>query len=426
MKRCVLVVEASGSALVCGAFSVGSLEPIEYFSYSRPDFANAVKELVGELGRKGLKPVKTLLSIHSSVLSVRLLDIPIQDRRKLQEIISLQAEDFFVRGASGMVMDGYALKGGKAAVVGVDKEELTAQLKALNDFGIGASWAGPAILSKDRVLKKLQKNEAVAALIDDDSLTVAKDGQACFFKHLDTADDLQLSLAALDADGVKVERFYSAGMNGFADKAGIIAEKAPAGYERPSLLAVALHFKEGLRGGVDFLERHGDPKTESSLNFRRKVAVVFFAALVLSWGAYVYLRHQNMSSEMKSASAAMEAGFKELFPGEAPKNPEYALEVKLKELAREKQVLSGRVSPLTAMMELSKAAPVGGGLRVYETALAKGSVTLASEAGSFDEAAAFREGLVRSGLFKDVTITDTRPAQNGRVRFGLSASLEAK
>ena len=425
MKRCVLVVEASRSAVVCGAFSVGSLEPIEYFSCSRPVFADAIKELVGELAGKGLKPVKTLLSIHSSLLSLRLLDIPIQDRRKLQEIISLQAEDFFVRGTSSMVMDGAPLKGGKAAIVGVDKEELTAQLKALNDFGIGASWAGPALLSKDRVLRKLQKNEAAAALIDDDSITVVRDGQACFFKHLDSADDLQLSLAALDADAIKVERFYSAGMNGFADKADIEAEKAPAGYEHPSLLAVALHFKEGLRGSVDFLERHGDPKAESSLNFRRKAAVVFFAALVLSWGVYVYLRHQNMTAEMKSATVAMEAGFKELFPGEAPKNPEYALEVKLSELVREKQVLSGRVSPLDAMIELSKAAPVGGGLRVYETALAGGTVNLTSEAVSFDEAVAFRESLTRSGLFKNVTITDTKPAQNGRVRFGLSASLEA-
>ena len=426
MQRCVLVIEAGPRSTECAAFSASTLEPIEYFSYAPGGFAHAMATLAAELAKKGLKPVRTLLSIHSSFLFMRLLEIPIQDRRKLQEIISLQAQDLFVSGAGNMVLDGVPLSGGKAVVVGVDRDELDAQLKALNDNGIGASWAAPAMLSKDRLLRRLKQNESVCALIDGDSITVVRDGQPCFFKHLDSVEDLQLSVCALEADGINVEKFYSAGSNGFAEKAGIEAEKAPSGFEHTSLLAVALHYRDGLKGGVNFLERHADPKAESALNFRKKVAVALFCGLVLSWGVYVYLRFQNITGEMKSASAAMEAGFKELFPGEAPKNPEYALEVKASELAREKEVLSGLSRPLDVMMELTKAASGRAGLRVLETAIAGSRINLRSEAGSFDEAAAFREALSRSALVKNVTITDTKPGQSGRVRFGVSASLEAK
>lgn len=424
MKRCVLVVEATPRAIECGAFSAGGLEPIEYFSYAPENFAQAALKLAGDLGSRGLRPVRTLLSIHSSILSMRILDIPVRDRRKLLEIIELQADGLFAGGSGAAALDAVALPGGRAVVVGVGKQELSAELKALSDAGLGASWAGPAILFKDRVLKRVMHGEAAAALIDDDSLTVVRDGEACFFKHLGSVEDLELSLAALDSGGVKIEKFYSTASS-FAREAGIEATELPAGFEHGSLLAVAMRYREGLSGGVDFLERHGDPRSESAVGFRRNIAVSLLAALVIFWGLFAYLRHQNISGEMRRAELAMESGFKDLFPGEAPKDPGYALEVRLAGLAKEKEVLSGASRPLEAMAEFSKASS-GKGVRILETSVAGPKISVVGEAGSFDEAASFRTSLAGSPLMRDVTITDTRPARAGRVRFALKASLEAR
>lgn len=423
MKRCVLVIEAGPLATLCAAFATDGLEPMEYFCYDSIGLDSALRQLSEELGKKGLKPVKTLLSIHSSLLSMRLLEIPVKDRRKLQEIISLQSEDLFMKGPESMVLDGLPLAGGKAAAAGVEKNELASQLKSLIDAGLAPSWAGPAIFSKGLILKKLGQTEGAAAFIDDDSITVTRDGQAFFFKHLETVDDLLLSLAALEADGVKIEKYFSAGSNGLAEKAGIAAQKAGSEYEHPSLLAVALQFKEGLKESVNFLKWHADPKAQGALKRRFRAAVALSAALVLSWGAYAYLRYQNISAETDSIASVIEQGFNELFPGEVSKNPEYALEVKLKELAVDRKVLSGRAEVLTAMLELSKAASNGKGLRTHEVQMSGNRLNLSSEAGSFEEAAAFRESVSKAAPLKKVTITETKPAPNGRVRFNMSAEL---
>ena len=422
MKRCILVIEAGPVATRGAAFATDGLEPIEYFRYDSIGLNEAARQLSEELGKKGLKPVKTLLSIHSSLLSMRLLDIPVKDKRKLQEIISLQSEDLFMKGPESIVLDGLPLPGGKAAVAGVEKNELASQLKALLDAGIAASWAGPALFSKGLILKKLGQSEGVAAFIDDDSITVTRDGQAFFFKHLETVDDLLLSLSALEADGVKIEKYFSAGKEGLAEKAGIDAQKVGSGYEHPSLLAVALLFGEGLKESVNFLRWHADPKAQGALKRRLRGMAALSAALVLSWGAYAYLRYQNISVETDSILSVTERGFNELFPGEKPKNPEYALEVKLKELAVDRKVLSGRAEVLTAMLELSKAASEGS-LRTQEVQMSRNRLDISGEAASFEEAASFRESISKAALFKKVTITETKPAPGGRVRFNMSAEL---
>jgi general secretion pathway protein L len=423
MKRCILVIEAGPSAILCAAFTTGELEPIEYFRYAQGSLKDSLRLLSEDLVKKELKPVKVLLSIHSSLLSVKFLEIPVTDRRKLQEIISLQSEDLFMKGPESMVLDCLPLPGGKAVVAGVEKEELSSQLKALADAGMAASWAGPALFSKGLLLKGLGQTNGAAAFIDDDSITVTRDGQTCFFKHLATEDDLLLSVSALEADGVKIEKYYSAGSGEFARKARIEAQKTGSGYEHPSLLAVALQMRVGFRDSVNFLRWHADPLAQGALrrNFRWMAALS--VVLVLFWGAYTYLRYLNISSESDSIVSVIERGFTEIFPGEKPKNPEYALEVKLKELAAERAVLSGRAEVLTAMLELSKAASKGMSLRTYEAQMSGNKLNISGEAGSFEEAASFRESVSRAAFFKKVTITETKPGPGGRVRFGMSAEM---
>lgn len=422
MKGCVLIIEAGPHATQCAAFETSGPRLIEYFRYDSCGLKEAARQLSEELDKKGLKPIKTLLSIHSSFLSVRLLDIPVIDRRKLQEIISLQSEELFMKGPESIVLDGLPLPGGKAAAVGVEKKELASQLITLLDAGMAASWAGPALFSKGFILKKLGQTEGAAAFIDDDSITVAKDGQAFFFKHLETVDDLLLSLSALEADGVKIEKYFSAGKDELAEKAGIKAQKAGSGYEHPSLLAAALQFEEGLKDSVNFLRWHADPKAQGALKRRLRAAVALSAALILSWGVYAYLKYQNISAEIGSISSVTERGFNELFPGDKPKNPEYALEVKLKELAVDRSVISGRAEALTSMLELSKAAS-NGSLRAHEVQMSGNRLDISGEAGSFEEAASFRESVSKAAFFKKVTITETKPGSNGRVRFNMSAEL---
>jgi len=420
MKKCVLVIEASPSEVRAAAFSAGSPEVMEEFSYGPDSLASSFRQLSEDLGGKGLKPVKTLLSIHSSCLSLKLLDIPVADRTKLREIISLQSEELFLKGTESMAIDGLPLPGGKAIAAGVDKSVLAAQLKALSDAGLEASWAGPALLCKGSLFERVAPGQGVAALIDADSITVAKDGKAFFFKHLDSVDDLLLSIAALEADGVRIERYFTAGGEGLLRQAGVDAGDAGCPVY-PSLEAVWLRYREGLKESVDFLKMHEDPGAEPAMKRRLSVTALLAASLVLSWGVYAYLRYQNISAESASIDKAMESGYAAVFPAEKPKDPGYALEIKLKALSEDTRVLLSRTDALGSLLALSEAAPAGGRLRALEVRSSGASLQLSGEAGSFEEAASFRESVLKTGRFSKAAITETKPAPGVRVRFGLSA-----
>lgn len=422
MRKCVLVIESGPRETICAVFSNGSLEPIEYFCYAASDMKEAALSIASDLGKTGLRPSKTLLSIHSSRLSMRMLDIPIAERKKLREVASLQAEDLFVNGLEGLCVDAIPLQGSKALIVGVNKDELARELKALDGAGISVQWAGPALLSKGLLLKGLSEGGAIAALIDDDSITVAKSGEPLFFKHLDSVDDLVLSLSALEADGIKVERFYSAGSRELASMAGI-KTTAAVSLRHPSLAAVALQCGEGMKESVDFLKWHADPKEEGVLRSRTRLSMALIALLALSWGAYSYLRYQNITAETSFVESDMERGYKALFPGEKPKDPGYALEVKIKELARERDIVQGRIEALKAMLELTEAAK-GQDVRVHELDASGMRLNIKSEAASFEQASSFREAASKGAFFKKVSITETKPGPGGRVRFTLSAEME--
>lgn len=421
--KCVLVIEKGPQKVACGAFRTGTLEPLEYFSYETSDLKEAARPLSADLAKKGLNPAKTLLSIHSSLLSMRMLDIPIAERKKLREVVTLQAEDLFVNGTDGLIVDAMPVVGARAVVVAIDKDELTGQLKALDDAGMTVQWAGPALLSKGLLLRKRSTPEETSALIDDDSITVAKAGEACFFKHLDSIDDLLLSLSALEAEGIKVERFFSAGTKGLATLAGLKADEAGSPDEHTSLLAAAMQVREGLRDSVNFLKWLQDPREEAALLRRVRLSWALVCVLALSWGAYSYFRYQNISAELNSIESDMKKGYAALFPGEKPKNAEYALEVRIKELAREREVISGRVDALNEMLLLTEAAR-GKSIRVHEMEASGKRVNISSEAASYEEAASFREAASKGALFKKVSILETKPGPNGRVRFTLSAEME--
>lgn len=421
--KCVLVIEKGLHRVACGAFRTGSLEPIEYFIYKTSDLKEAARSLSADLGKKGLGPAKTLLSVHSSLLSMRMLDIPITEKKKLREVVTLQAEDLFVNGTDGLIIDAMPVSDGRAVVVAIDKDGLAEQLKAFDDAGFAVQWAGPGLFSKGLLLKRLSAGEETSALIDEDSITVVKAGEACFFKHLDSIDDLLLSLSALEADGIKIEKFFSAGVKGLAASAGIKADDAAGQCEHTSLFAVAMQAREGFKESVDFLKWRQDPKEEAILQRRARLSWALVCVLALSWGAYSYFRYQNISTELNGIESEMEKGYAALFQGDKPKNAEYALEVKIKELAREREVVSGRVEALGAMLELTNAAS-GKSIRVHEMEASGKRVNISSEAASYEEAASFREAASKGAIFRKVSILETKPGPNGRVKFTLSAEAQ--
>lgn len=420
MKRCVFVMEAGADKISCAAFAPGKAEPMECWGYPSADINEAARLIRRDLAEKGLRPAKTLLSIHSSRLFMRTLDIPITDRRKLGEVAGLQAADLFLKPADELAIEAMPLEGSRAVVVAVEKARLAEELTALSAAGIEVAWAGPAICSKWLLLKRLSPGEGAFALVDDDSVAAVKDGRPLFFCHLDTADGLLLAVEALEAEGVKLERVFSAGSASLAREAGIEAEDAGAGLEHTALSAVAAQLAEGLSNGVNFLSNYDDPARKVSLGARKKLSWALLFLLVVSWAAFAYLSHGNIRAELASIDARLDKGFTALFPGERPKNPEYALEVRLKELAREKEALAGGVDPLGALSELARAAK-GTAVRVHELEASAARVDIKAEAASFEEASAFRDAAARGGYFGKVAITDTRPGQSGKVRFAVSA-----
>lgn len=426
MPRCILVIEAGPDAVLCGAFPPTRGTEPQVFTYSTGDLKEALPMLRRDLESKGIKPAKVLLSIHSSLISMRIVDIPIKDRRKLKKTIIVHSGGLFLKDTDKMLVDALPLSNNRAAFVAIEKDAFARQLQAFKESGMEPCWAGPGMLSKPMLLNRIDRGQSgIAALVDDDSITAVKDGQPLFFKHLGSKEDLVLSLAALDEDGVRIERFYSTGSTGHAQQAGIDATDIGSEYPHASLLAVALHHGRGMADSVDFLKMYADPDAGEKRRVQLRTATGLAAALVIAWGLYSYLKYLNLDAGYRTAASRLETGYSSLFPGERAADPEYGLEVKLKELSNDKALLADRADVLTAMIELSRAAGSTSGVRVNELQAFGPKITVVSEARSFEEAAEFRTSVEKGGLLKNVALTGSKPLPDGRVTFSLSAETGA-
>lgn len=429
MARGLLVIEFRWDAVRAGVFKAGKTEPVEFFETPRGEGPGAeLKALMGEIRRKGFKGgMRTFVALDPALASLRVVALPFSDKDKLDEVIGFEAQDVFLKNVEDLALASLPLGSGRAVAVAVEKTVLREHLAAFNEAGIDPEWIGLSMLSKDRVLKEIGGGQDPGAFLDAESLTVMKDGAPFLYKRITDADDLRLTLAALEEEGVDIGRCHAAdSAAALLDTLGVPCETAGRfSGGRAGVIAAAMHLAEGFKDGVNF--RSGEFADTGRIEAAKrgfKTEIILLAVLVAVWGGYAHLKNRHLDESLRRLNSAIEGSYRELFPGETGATDfSYRLEAKLKALRDEKKIIGAGVDVAGALRRISLAGGKEGPVRLHQARISGGKVTAAGEASSFDGANRFRDSMSRLEYFKEITLTDVKSAAAGGVDFSISAVI---
>lgn len=423
MRVPLLVIDIGEDIVMAGLFSRKRLELIRSIAIPfKGDLKVAISTILKEFGNKNLS--WSVVGLPYSSVAVRIMTLPFTDTKRLEEVLPFEAGDIFLKGSKELVLGGVSLADGNVLVVSIERGILRNYLDILKESGIDPSWVSLSLFSRDRLLKKLYDGSDTAAFLDAESLVVSKGGRACFFKGIKDGMDLRLTLALLEGDGNEIERFYATdkGMK-YLDALG----KNPISIKEPwhdmaGLFAMACHFKEGFKGGINFRkgEFAGTKERESVRNWSKTAAALLVLLMVL-WGWYSYIRYETMSEDLKRMKTNLEHDYHALLPEDARViDPLYQLEVKLKELKGTTGVMKGGVNVLDIMRGFSEA---GERVRFNQFEIEGERVAAKGETDSFEEANNFKESLQRLPYFKDIILIDAKAKARG-VGFGITGLIK--
>lgn len=368
-----------------------------------------------------------IVSLPPSAMRMNIVNVPISDKKKLDATLPFEAKDLFAEDAGGLILEGLPLGDGRALVAAAEKAAIRERVGVLSALGAEPSWIGSSLFSKTIILGKLTNKRA--ALVDDESIVVADGGRPVFFKSLKDAADLKLSLAAMKEEGAEADEFFVMS-DAFKDALASYGKefKSASGIkvENASLLAMAEHYKRGVRDSINFL-REGliEPSGPSPETRQIKASFALIAALALLWTGYSALRYKSMGLEAASINGSLRESYSRLFPGETRlSDPSHQLLARTKGLKDEKGIISGGVDLPGALKAVAKASE-GLAIRVHELKATGGRLTARGDAPSFEKAEAFRDSLSK-GFFTGVAVTDLKSSASGGVTFNVSASMEER
>lgn len=440
MAGCILILDLSGDTLRAGAFSTRAIEPLEFTSvrFERGDdhsFTPAMKAALESVRKwsdeKGLKPVRVLAGVSATSLSVRILPIPFEDRKKMAEVLPFELGGLLHINVDEAVIDGMNLAPGKALAVALEKAYLRDYLAALKDLDLDPFWAGVPVLSVPALLR--EDGEGTKAFVNRDSLVVAEKGRLKFFKPFKRLEGVRLASAYLEAESMKIDEAFVAdwAVESVAEmlpwtgtvKGIDLPGRYPA--EGAAILALSLALKNGAIDETINLRKgefeYTKEKTAARKRLKTASAAVIFLALLLV--ADIYIKYLGASKELSSYNDTMRASYLELFPADRNVvDPLYQLEAKMKALRNEAAVLGGGRSVLDIMNTLARS---GGELKVRfsELSVTREKVIAKGEAPSFEAANSFSERLAPGPLFSEARVSDVKAGPGGGAVFSISATL---
>ncbi|MBI2413150.1 MAG: hypothetical protein HYV24_08080 [Deltaproteobacteria bacterium] len=424
MARPMLVIEEGRASIKAAVFS-SSLDEKASVTISTGADIRASYEKVFEAFRPRFRSFSAVIvSLPPSAMRMNTVNVPITDKRKLDATLPFEAKDLFAGDTEGLILEGLPLADGRALVAAADLSAVKERVGALSALGAEPSWIGSSLYSKTIILGKLTNKRA--ALVDDESIVVADGGRPVFFKSLKDAADLKLALSAMKEQGAGADEFFilnDAFKDALASYGKDIRNASGIKADGASLLAMAEHYKRGIKDSIDFM-RGGLIESSGASPETRQIRISFalIAALAVLWAGYSALRYKSMNAEAASLKSSIRESYSRLFPGETRlSDPSHQLLARSKGLQDEKGMISDGVDLPEALKAVAKASE-GLGIRVHELKAARGRLTARGEAPSFEKAEAFRDSLSK-GFFTGVAVTDLKSSASGGVTFNVSASI---
>ncbi len=445
----VIILDIGGKTVGAGVFGGRPrYEPLAFFSEPVEGSAagspaieplrtalTALLEKMRAKGYDGKAPARVLAGLPGTILSIRIVELPFEEKRKIAEALPFELGGMLHVDVENTVMGARAVGGGKVMAVVVEKAVLREYLAMLAGLGLDPFWIGPATFSVTTLLAELYGAEGVKAYIGPESLVVSENGRLRFYKPVRTLEGVKLGLAYLEAEGISVDSVYTTGWD-IGDIKSLLPQVKEAGElaalpggfppEGAAIYGLSLELKKGLLDEtVNF--RSGEfAYTRERMERRRGLrytAAALAVALVLL-GGDIYLRYLRYSAELQGYRETLRSTYLQLFPEERAVTDEvYSLQVKIKGLQEELAVLGGGPGVLDVLNSLARAGADSHKVRFTEVFVGGGRVTAKGETGSFEGADYLKETYLKDPLFKDVRLSDVKAAPGGGVVFSITITL---
>jgi type II secretory pathway component PulL len=429
MARPILIIDIGRDSLTGGVVSPGHGEVKQFFESSlRDGLKEALASLLREMNSAGFVSFgRVYLGVPAKSLTMRIVSIPLDDKKKVEEVLPFELEERLIRDSDNFVFDAVALSEGKAMAVALEKPLLREYLDTFAGFGLEPFWVGSSLLAKERLLAKVNDMARPAVFIDRESLIISDGKEPILYKRINDDMDVRLALASVEGGGLDELTFYYCG-----EAAGAFIPEGRSGVavcdwdERfTGLFALALQIKGGLKGAVNF--RKGEFANTEAFDRAKKGFRVTVALLLLIaglWGALVYLQSRSMAEEMADIKAELTNSYKRAFPADTVvQDPFYQLEIKLKEQEGDMGVMGMGVNVLENLRLLS-AAGGSAGITFYELSMSGQRVTAKGRAASFEQTEKFKKELLKQKAFLAPALTDVKKSFSGGVTFAIALELK--
>src|SRR3989338_797942 len=219
MAKEILILDIGTDSVKGGIFSAGRIEPLHIYSEpvfreGAPSEKGAIKSAISSIlktaGEKGFKEFeKVLVAIPSNEISMRVLSIPFENRKKIQDVLPFELSGLLPQDAGDMIIDAIPIDKGKVLTASVEKTRLKEYIDMLKEFRIDPFWVGSSIFSKGRLLNGVNNGDGTVAFVDNESFVVVSNGEPKFFKPVMGIDELRIGLIYLKAEVISIDRFYS-------------------------------------------------------------------------------------------------------------------------------------------------------------------------------------------------------------------------
>lgn len=439
MSKKNLVIDIGKETIRAGVFLQGRPQPVTVHSHIvtvEGGFRQALSALLGPLaGKRGFKGFdKVAVGISPEDLSIRIVDLPFEDRKKIIEALPFELAGLLHMEVDDVVADAVQLGENKVMAVAVEKRVIREYLDALSALGIDPVWMGPGLFAMPVLMNELFGREGCRALLSPGIFAVVQDGMPRLLKHAKRLDNVGLGVAFLDAEEISVEEVHFSGWDNDKEAleemfrgARLVPLDLPGGIapEAAEALALSMLLDKGLVGTIVNFRRGEFEYTKDKAAFRKRLRLTaaLCASLLVLAGGDLYVRYLGLTSELEAYRQSLRASYQELFPGERNvTDPVYQLEAKLKAIEKEAASLGSGGRSLDVLKSVAVAVPDGLGVKIDEFSMANGRIIAKGEAQTFNGANSVKESLQKAG-FTDVAMGETRAKPGGRTSFSINAQL---
>jgi general secretion pathway protein L len=423
----ILIIQLKRQELILARFRPKK-GAVQFLSAERHPLEGAEGEVAGIL--KGTQVTagehRVILALPPSMLFMRELELPINDRAKVRELLPLELKGETALETESLSFDALPMSGGRFLAVWGRNKELIEKIELLKGAGLEPEMVTASLFHWNR----LAPAGGTVAVTDGEAVAAFDDGAPIYFRALPLAAgeaELARTVAALElARDVKVEQVISYAR--CAAESGAVAPATPglaqafgedshAAHDLSGAYAVAAAVADGSainlrRGPLAYTA--GNEKLYKKL----RVTAILAAAVVLLFFAESGVRYYLVKRDLTSLDTSIKGIYKEIFPTRKKPVDEVA-EVKGEIRRLEGAKTSSNVLKVLRDVAMAKGDDIGG---IYETEIDGADVRLKGDARSFQAASDFKG---RSApLFDNGEVSEVKSRPDGSVTFTFTGTVK--